>query len=37
MQFQGGIDRLILSPEAARDVAEKLMHFADLADGKKDA
>lgn len=36
MQFSGGVDRLILSPEGARDVASKLQHFADLAEDSQD-
>jgi cytidine deaminase len=35
MQFTAAAERLILSPEEARDVATKLVHYADMAEGKK--
>ena len=35
MQFTAAAERLIFSPEEARDVAVKLMHYADMAEGKK--
>lgn len=35
MQFSVSAERLIFSPEEARDVANKLNHYADMAAGKK--
>jgi hypothetical protein len=35
MQFTAAADRLIFTPEEARDVASKLQNYADLAEGKK--
>lgn len=35
MQFSVAASRLIFSPEEARDVAQKLQHYADMAEGKK--
>jgi hypothetical protein len=35
MQFSVAATRLIFSPEEARDVAAKLAHYADMAEGKK--
>jgi hypothetical protein len=35
MQFNLLTSSLILTPEDARDVARKLLHYADMADGKK--
>lgn len=35
MQFGVSADRLIFSPEEARDVASKLIHYALMAEGKK--
>jgi len=35
MQFNVAASRLIFSPDEARDVAAKLTHYADMADGKK--
>lgn len=35
MQFSVSAERLIFSPDEARDVAHKLQQYADLADGKQ--
>ena len=35
MQFSVTAERLIFSPEEARDVSAKLLHYADVADGIK--
>jgi len=35
MQFSVAASRLIFTPDEARDVASKLQHYADMADGKK--
>lgn len=35
MQFTAAAERLFFSPEEARDVAKKLSHYADMAEGKK--
>jgi len=35
MQFGVAAERLIFSPEEARDVASKLNHYALMAEGKK--
>jgi hypothetical protein len=35
VQFGATVGSLVFSPEDARDVANKLRHYADMADGKK--
>jgi len=35
MQFSVSADQFIFTPEEARDVAAKLQHYADMADGTK--
>ncbi len=35
MQFSVSAERLLFSPEEARDVATKLQHYAAMAEGKK--
>lgn len=35
MQFSVTAERLYFSPDEARDVAAKLQHYADMAEGKK--
>lgn len=35
IQFSVTAERLIFDPDDARDVARKLLHYADMADGKK--
>jgi hypothetical protein len=35
MQFSVTADRLVFDPADARDVAAKLLHYADMAEGKK--
>ena len=35
VQFTVAAERLIFSPDEARDVATKLAHYADMAEGKK--
>ncbi len=36
VQFPAPVDRLVLAPEAARDVAQKLQQYADLAEDRMD-
>ena len=35
MQFSVAAYRLVFTPDEARDVARKLLHYADMAEGKK--
>ncbi len=35
MEFQNDGHRIVFSSDAARDVAQKILHYADVADGRK--
>lgn len=35
MQFEQDGTRFVFSSEAAKDIAAKLLHYADVADGRK--